>query len=77
MLVMVAAASSCRWSGLACSWLVTFWYTAANASQSLSRWPVSAGIAASGWSVPSRLSSWVNPANAAVSSTRASSTGPA
>ena len=77
MLVMVAAASSCRCAGLACSWPVTFWYTAANAVQSLSRWPVSAGIVASGWSIPSRLSSWVNPANAAVSSTRSSSTGPA
>ena len=77
MPVMVAAASSCRCSGLAGSWLVTFWYTAANAAQSRSRWPVSAGIVASGWSMPSRSSSWVNPANAPASSTRSSSTGPA
>ena len=77
MPVMVAAASSCRCAGLAGSWPVTFWYTAANAAQSLPRWPVSAGIVASGRSSPSRSSSWVNPANAAASSTRSSSTGPA
>ena len=76
MAVMVAAASSCR-AGLAGSWLVTFWYTAANAAQSRSRLPVSAGIVASGWSIPSWSSSWVNPANAPASSTRSSSTGPA
>ena len=77
MAVMVAAASSCRCAGLAGSWPVTFWYTAANAFQSLSRSPVSAGIVASGWSIPSWSSSWVNPANAAASRTRSSSTGPA
>jgi hypothetical protein len=77
MAVMVAAASSCCCAGLAGSWPVTFWYTAANAAQSLSRLPVSAGMVASGWSIPSRSSSWVNPADAAASSTRSSSTGPA
>ena len=77
MPVRVAAASSCRCAGLAGSWRVTFWYTAANAAQSAPRWPVSAGMVASGRSIPSRSSCWVNPANAAASSIRSSSTGPA